>query len=114
MKQFFAEPKMTGKNVLRARSFVVLRGVLLATANRYNSTLRHVFLKYFRDLEEVLFSTSPDLTEIPEPYRQFRSLFDKGKANYLPEHKPYDLLPHQYGFVTIPKALLSMNEVLTA
>ena len=32
-----------------------------------------------------------DLSSIPEDYHEFTDVFSKGKAETLPEHRPYDL-----------------------
>ena len=36
-------------------------------------------------------STPPDLSAVPEEYRDFADVFDKAKADMLASHGPYDL-----------------------
>jgi hypothetical protein len=35
--------------------------------------------------------TKPDLSSVPEEYHEFTDVFNKGKADKLPPHRPYDL-----------------------
>ena len=57
------------------------------------------------------FSQPIDIATIPGPYCEFRELFDKGKANYLPEYKPYNhKIPITEGSIPLFRPIYSLSK----